>query len=323
MLLRVSHRVTGLPEVVAVRPLHPRPAGSVMAYVGLDLRLNSPLRRRSVASATPMLMIDFETVGRQVSRLDGSGDVLLVRSPVSGVLDAPVDVELSGHHFGMGVSLTPPGAFALLDLPMHELAGAPVRLADIIGPRREQRLIDQLASAPSWSDRFDLLDRFLPALLSAGPVPSDAVVHAWQRLNATSGRTLISALADDIGVRRRRLEALFREQVGVTPKALARILRFRRALRLIADETRVSPGVGAGAPPSSAERRAGRKGRACPDRRRRRAAECAPGRGRGTRAPAHRPRRGVRRRRSGPGIRGSGAGAPPLCYRSALRRRGR
>ncbi|PSJ26827.1 AraC family transcriptional regulator [Streptosporangium nondiastaticum] len=227
-----------LPEVVAVRPPHPRLAGSVMAYVGLDLRLDSPLRRRSVASATPMLMIDFETAGRQVSRLDGSGDVFLVRSPVSGVLDAPVDVELSGHHFGMGVSLTPPGAFALLDLPMHELAGTPVRLADIIGEHREQQLIDQLASAPSWSDRFDLLDRFLPALLTAGPDPSDAVVHAWQRLNATSGRTLISALADDIGVRRRRLEALFREQVGVTPKALARILRFHRALRLIADETR-------------------------------------------------------------------------------------
>ncbi|MFV8132386.1 hypothetical protein [Streptomyces syringium] len=61
-----------LPEVVAVRTPHSRLTGSVMAYVGMDLRLSSPLRRRGVASATPMLMIDFEAVVRRVSRLDGT-----------------------------------------------------------------------------------------------------------------------------------------------------------------------------------------------------------------------------------------------------------
>ncbi|SPE64317.1 Adenosine deaminase [Streptomyces netropsis] len=226
-----------LPEVVAVRTPHSRLTGSVMAYVGMDLRLSSPLRRRSVASATPMLMIDFEAVVRRVSRLDGTAGAASVRSPVSGVLDTPADVELSGHHFGIGVCLTPPGAFALLDVPLHELANTPVRLADILGERREQRLVDRLASVPCWSGRFDLLDRLLPALLAAGPTPSEAVIHAWQRLNAASGRILISTLADDAGVRRRRLEALFREQVGATPKALARILRFHKAFRLIGNES--------------------------------------------------------------------------------------
>ncbi|RLV08555.1 hypothetical protein CTZ27_07115 [Streptomyces griseocarneus] len=73
-----------------------------------------------------------------------------------------------------------------------------------------------------------------------GPVPVVQPLESRraQRLNATSGRITVSALADDAGVRRRRLEALFREQVGVTPKALARILRFHRAFRLIVDGTR-------------------------------------------------------------------------------------
>ncbi|WP_372411440.1 helix-turn-helix domain-containing protein [Streptomyces luteireticuli] len=238
----VESRLSGgyrglLPEVVAVRPPHPRLTGHVMAYIGLDLRLSSPLRRRSVASATPMLMMDFEVAGRRISRLDGTTGVASVPSPVSGVLDTPVDVELSGHQFGVGVCLTPPGVFALLDLPLHELANTPVRLGDILGQHREQRLVDRLASVPRWSDRFHLLDRLLPALLAAGPAPSEAVLHAWRRLNAASGRTTIAALADDVGVRRRRLETLFREQVGATPKALARILRFHRAFRLLTDGT--------------------------------------------------------------------------------------
>lgn len=233
----VSGYRTMLPEVVAVRLPHPRLKESVMAYVGLDLRLSSPLRRRSVANATPMLMIDFEAAVRRVSRLDGAAGVASVRSPVSGVLDTPVDVELSGHHFGIGICLTPPGAFALLDLPLHELANTSVRLADILGEPREQRLVDRLASVPHWSGRFDLLDGLLPALLEAGPAPSEAIAHAWQRLNAVSGQILISTLADDAGVRRRRLEALFREQVGATPKTLARILRFHKAFRLITNET--------------------------------------------------------------------------------------
>ncbi|MFC5724514.1 helix-turn-helix domain-containing protein [Streptomyces gamaensis] len=225
-------------EVVAVRRPHPRLTGHVSAYVGVDQLMNPPVRRRMVARAAPAVVIDFDAAVRRTYGPDGTEQFSPLPSPVSGVLDAPADVELAGKHFGVALFLTPPGAFALLGVPMRELAGVHVPLACVVGDRPQDRLADRLASAPDWPARFDLLDRLLPVLLAAGPAPAPAVLRAWHTLEETAGRIRISELADGAGLSRRRLEALFREQIGVSPKTAARILRFHRAFRMITDETR-------------------------------------------------------------------------------------
>ena len=56
---------------------------------------------------------------------------------------------------------------------------------------------------------------------------------------ATRGARSIGALRDETGLSDGRLVSLFRQQVGVTPKRLARIHRFHHALALL---------TGAGAP---------------------------------------------------------------------------
>jgi AraC-like DNA-binding protein len=50
---------------------------------------------------------------------------------------------------------------------------------------------------------------------------------------ATHGAVEVGLLTEELGCSRRHLAARFREQVGIAPKALARILRFRRVLELI------------------------------------------------------------------------------------------
>jgi AraC-like DNA-binding protein len=58
------------------------------------------------------------------------------------------------------------------------------------------------------------------------------VVWVWQRLRDTHGRARIGALADELGWSRKRLVARLREQLGLPPKAAARLLRFERARSL-------------------------------------------------------------------------------------------
>src|SRR5437763_1374404 len=55
---------------------------------------------------------------------------------------------------------------------------------------------------------------------------------AWPRLRATHGRIPIAGLARELGGGRERSVARFREEVGLTPKGAARLLRFARAREL-------------------------------------------------------------------------------------------
>lgn len=55
---------------------------------------------------------------------------------------------------------------------------------------------------------------------------------AWRRLRATHGRVAIGELAAELGWSRKRIVARFRDEVGLPPKAVARLLRFERARNL-------------------------------------------------------------------------------------------
>ena len=56
------------------------------------------------------------------------------------------------------------------------------------------------------------------------------MTRALGRLRASGGSVRVETLAAELGCSRRYLVAGFREQVGVPPKMLARILRFHRAV---------------------------------------------------------------------------------------------
>jgi AraC-like DNA-binding protein len=66
-------------------------------------------------------------------------------------------------------------------------------------------------------------------VLAAPPVASE-LEWAWQRLLATDGAAPIGDLAQELGWSRRHLAARFRTELGMPPKAVARILRFERAV---------------------------------------------------------------------------------------------
>jgi methylphosphotriester-DNA--protein-cysteine methyltransferase len=56
------------------------------------------------------------------------------------------------------------------------------------------------------------------------------VAAAWDRIERSDGAVAVQRLVHDIGYSRKHLAAVFQEQMGMTPKALARLVRFQRAL---------------------------------------------------------------------------------------------
>jgi len=112
---------------------------------------------------------------------------------------------------------------------MYELSNMTVALEDVLPGTRE--LVERLRDEPSWSARFDLVDDFLLRRLANANEPSPEVEWSWARLHGSHGRAPIRELADEVGWSHRRLIQRFRDQIGLTPKLLARVIRFDRAVR--------------------------------------------------------------------------------------------
>lgn len=83
-----------------------------------------------------------------------------------------------------------------------------------------------MADTDNWSARFRLLGQVFAERMAAGRDPDPAVAWAWRQLRNTAGQAGIDQLAQEIGISRRHLSRWFRAQVGLTPKKLARMLRF-------------------------------------------------------------------------------------------------
>ncbi|WP_433169996.1 helix-turn-helix domain-containing protein [Actinoallomurus sp. CA-150999] len=216
------------PRMVVARP-GPALRGHVSGYAGLRVETARPLNGRAVPTCAVVLFIDFTASVRLITT---PTPARVQASHVTGLHDGPVLFEQQGHHRGMAVELTPPGAYALFGMPMRELSNTTVDLADLLGRRCEQ-LTERLWQAPDWATRFALLDHLLPAWFRAGPEPAPAVLRAWRLLRRTAGAIGIGTVAEEIGVTRRYLEMRFGEQIGLPPKTMARILRFQRAARLL------------------------------------------------------------------------------------------
>ena len=130
----------------------------------------------------------------------------------------------------MEVRLGPLGGYILLGVPLYELHGRIVDLRDVLGASG-RRLAEQLREAPTWRRRFAILDQFLLARLERGPQPSPEVARVWGRLVATGGAVRIGRLAGEVGWSHKHLITRFSQQVGLSPKTAARLVRFDRVLR--------------------------------------------------------------------------------------------
>ncbi len=207
---------------MAYAPPGPALRGVVQRYCGYVERTPAPLRRREAATGTVTVILSF---GPRI-RVDGETH----GSFVAGLSDAPATTEHDGVQHGVELNLTPPAARRLLGVPMHELFNRVVALDDVLDTRT---LLEELAEADGWEARFARLDAELARRLEAAPAPHPAVRAAYDRLAATRGAIPVGVLAEEIGWSRRHLAARFREDVGVSPKALARLLRFEHALELL------------------------------------------------------------------------------------------
>ena len=146
-----------------------------------------------------------------------------------GLHSSPALVTHDGFQSGVQLALSPLGARAILGVPAGDLAVIDVDGTDVLGGFAAQ-VHERLREASGWPERFAVLDELLGQRVTEGGFGvSPDVGYAWERLLAAGGNLPISALATETCRSDTYLRKAFKSEIGLTPKAAARVIRFHRA----------------------------------------------------------------------------------------------
>ena len=214
-------------------PVWRRPAPQlrswVSSYAGYRLEAGPRGVHQGVASGHLTLILCVDGAVEVLANADPAKPPGRYQAMVAGLAAAPARIATGEAQTGVQLDLTWEGARALLGVPAAELAGDSVDLHAVLG-RRCARLLDRLATAPDWPARFAVLDQELAALADverlAGVRPQ--VQRAARMIRAGRGVVRIADVAEEIGWSRRHLTDLFRREIGLGPKTMARVVRFER-----------------------------------------------------------------------------------------------
>jgi AraC-like DNA-binding protein len=208
-------------ELVQRAP-HPALASQVRSLAGWHERTDGPVRRSELPGGRVVLIVSFGP------RMDVDGRSFT--SFVAGLHDAPALTEHGGEGHGVQIYFSPVGARRFFGMPMGELTRRVVELEDLIGPEAAE-LAERLYETPGWTERLARLERVVARRMIEAPALPVELEWAWRQLLQSDGAVPIGPLAAELGWSRRRLATTFGREVGMPPKALARLLRFERAVR--------------------------------------------------------------------------------------------
>lgn len=156
----------------------------------------------------------------------------------SGQHEQPIETEAPHGNALLGVAFQSAGARCMLHVDATELAHRIVPLEDLLGTG-VLRLRERLLQMPSDPERFAELERWLLSRLDPRRAPHRLSTWAVAAMHQREGQGSVEALARQAGVSGKYLGNLFRRDIGLSPKSLARVLRFQSALRLLAGRTTV------------------------------------------------------------------------------------
>ncbi|OCC00612.1 hypothetical protein BA190_32975 [Labrys sp. WJW] len=230
----VGHKDSGEP-VFWYRPPAPRLAALVSGIFGYREYGEAMNGLVEAASLTVPLIVNFGSpfrigLGRKPTALDSHD------SFAAGLFAGPIIMDSDGAAQCIQINFTPLGGRLFFARPMSEFTDRMVALDDL-EDRDVGRFAQHLGELNAWEARLDLAEHFVETRLTQADHARADIGWAFSELMRKGGAVRVGALARHLEWSRRRLIAGFREEIGLPPKAVARIIRFNAAQALAASST--------------------------------------------------------------------------------------
>jgi AraC-like DNA-binding protein len=163
--------------------------------------------------------------------IEADGVVVRASSFVVGMFDRPARTTTDGPAWGVQVDLDPAAAFALGGGEVAALANRVRPLAEVTAVDTG-RVLERVAAADTAEDVSAAVVEELAHAVDVGPTLSPPVRVAWGLCTAVRPPA-VASVAEEIGWSRAHLVRRFVAEIGLPPRTVMRLARFRRALRML------------------------------------------------------------------------------------------
>jgi hypothetical protein len=167
-------------------------------------------------------------LGTAFTLLDSRIDAVqhsLRHSFVAGLQEQMTVIGSEGSVVCVQIDPTPIGAWRTSRIDMSETANAIVDLRALLGVVAEE-LEQRLGDLEDCGKRFHVVEDFLLRRIHASPSEHPLSAAALRAISQSSGDIRVGGLATDLGCSRKHLTTLFKREIGLAPKAFARVGRF-------------------------------------------------------------------------------------------------
>lgn len=208
----------------------------VVSAVGYSSRLDRPVLHRGLPSPALTLVLTFDepVISGFTPEQAFGRDAHTTHLVLGGLRTRPVFIAQPRLQSGIQLAVRPLALRGLFGVPAGELSERAVDARDVLGAGVE-RLRGRLGEAASWEQRFEMLAGFLRDRMSeVAREPRPEVTEAWTWIARHRGTGSMAALADHVHLGERQLNAVFKAEFGLSPKAVSRLMRFEHARQRIA-----------------------------------------------------------------------------------------
>jgi AraC-like DNA-binding protein len=194
--------------------------------------------QRIVPDGRPELIVHL---ARPYAEVTANGGLTERSSPLfAGQMTLPLHLKALGPVRLIALRFEPAGARRFAGAPMDRLTDARLPLAELHGAAAALGLLEALRAAPSEGAAIEALQDYVAGCLGPPSPDQDAVAACVESLLGSEGRVTLDELLALSGLSARTLERRFRDIVGVSPRLLRSIVRFRRVFDALAED----PGQG-------------------------------------------------------------------------------
>jgi AraC-like DNA-binding protein len=155
------------------------------------------------------------------------------RAWLSGMQQRALSIPSGNNNENFVVTFRKGRAFPFVGRPLTEFANCVID-ADLALSPEILSLRAALQDLPTPAAKFALAENELLRLYGGGLEVNTCVDYAVERIGQAPHELTIADLSQRIGYSQKHFIHLFKQQVGVTPKAYLRIMRFQRTLGEIA-----------------------------------------------------------------------------------------